>query len=67
MKRMLFFRWLWLYIFHCRSQGLTKAQVRQWMAEKLSAHKQLDGGIVFLHSIPKSASGKILRRELVGK
>jgi acyl-CoA synthetase (AMP-forming)/AMP-acid ligase II len=34
------------------------------MAEKLSEHKQLKGGIVFTDSIPRSAAGKILKREL---
>ena len=39
-------------------------QVRQHMRERLSEHKQPLGGVCFLDSIPKSASGKILRREL---
>ena len=39
-------------------------QVRHHMRERLSEHKQPLGGICFLQSIPKSASGKILRREL---
>jgi 4-coumarate--CoA ligase len=33
-----------------------------FMAKKLSPHKQLAGGIVFTSAIPKSPSGKILRR-----
>ena len=31
---------------------------------KLSSYKQLKGGIEFVDEIPKSASGKILRRVL---
>jgi len=53
--------------FIVKSGDLTVEKVRSWMSEKLSAHKQLDGGVVFIQTIPKSAAGKILRRELVGK
>jgi 4-coumarate--CoA ligase len=34
------------------------------VANSKSAYKQLKGGIVFVDAIPKTASGKILRREL---
>ena len=32
--------------------------------DKVTAYKQLNGGIEFVDAIPKSASGKILRRKL---
>jgi 4-coumarate--CoA ligase len=34
----------------------------KWTAENVSNHKKLRGGIVFVDSIPKSPSGKLLRR-----
>lgn len=33
--------------------------------EKLAPHKKLRGGVVFTDVVPKSASGKILRRLVV--
>lgn len=35
-----------------------------FVASKVGPHKKLRGGVEFLDEIPKSASGKILRREL---
>ncbi|KAK4610687.1 putative 4-coumarate--CoA ligase 1 [Fulvia fulva] len=35
-----------------------------WTAEKVANHKRLRGGVRFIEEIPKSASGKILRRML---
>jgi 4-coumarate--CoA ligase len=35
-----------------------------WLAKKVANHKRLRGGIQFVQEIPKSASGKILRRVL---
>ncbi|TFY53439.1 hypothetical protein EVG20_g10112, partial [Dentipellis fragilis] len=38
--------------------------VQDWLGERVAYHKKLRGGVVLLDAIPKSASGKILRREL---
>lgn len=38
--------------------------IQEWVAQKVASHKKLRGGIVLVEHIPKSASGKILRREL---
>ncbi|KAG6891499.1 hypothetical protein C0992_005638 [Termitomyces sp. T32_za158] len=38
--------------------------VRKWTQEHVARHKFLRGGVVVIDVIPKSASGKILRREL---
>jgi 4-coumarate--CoA ligase len=42
----------------------TEAEIYDWVKERVAAYKRLDGGIAFIESIPKSASGKILRRIL---
>ncbi|VEU33622.1 unnamed protein product [Pseudo-nitzschia multistriata] len=42
----------------------TKSDIYEWVKERVAPYKRLDGGIVFVDSIPKSASGKILRRIL---
>ena len=52
-------------VFIVRAPALTEDKVRAFMSERLSPHKQPGGGVVFLQEIPKSAAGKILRRQLV--
>lgn len=42
----------------------TKKGIYGWVKERVAPYKRLDGGIVFVDTIPKSASGKILRRIL---
>jgi len=39
-------------------------EVQEWMKTKVARHKFLRGGVVMVNAIPKSAAGKILRREL---
>lgn len=43
---------------------LTEKQVYDLVAEKLVKYKRLEGGVVFLESIPRNAAGKIMRNEL---
>ena len=38
--------------------------VKRWLASKVAGHKHLRGGVVVVDAIPKSPTGKILRREL---
>lgn len=45
-------------------QALTAEQVGNFVAAKLSSAKHLRGGVLFVDEIPKTGSGKILRREL---
>ncbi|KAL8900865.1 MAG: hypothetical protein Q9207_005489 [Kuettlingeria erythrocarpa] len=40
------------------------ADITAWLAAKVANHKRLRGGVRFVNEIPKSASGKILRRVL---
>jgi len=35
-----------------------------WLAQRVASHKRLRGGVVWIDEVPKSASGKILRRVL---
>lgn len=46
------------------NKGITKNEIDDFVSRKVTDYKKLRGGIVFLDSIPKTASGKILRREL---
>ena len=39
--------------------------IQAFVAERVSPSKKLRGGIVFTDAIPKTASGKILRREVI--
>jgi len=41
-----------------------KKQIQDYVAERVSSHKRLRGGVYITDQIPKSASGKILRRIL---
>jgi len=47
-----------------RDEQKTKEEIYEWVKERVVPYKRLDGGITFVDSIPKSASGKILRRIL---
>ncbi|RMD41068.1 hypothetical protein DV735_g4015, partial [Chaetothyriales sp. CBS 134920] len=43
---------------------LSEEQVKHWVSSQLASYKRLDGGVCFVNSIPKNASGKILKRLL---
>jgi acyl-coenzyme A synthetase/AMP-(fatty) acid ligase len=51
-----------------KSSGVNEAdeaaKLISWMNTKVSQHKRLQGGIRFVYMIPRSVSGKILRRML---
>jgi 4-coumarate--CoA ligase len=46
---------------------VTPEELSKWLEQHVAPYKKLRGGIEFVESIPKSASGKILRRLLKEK
>lgn len=42
----------------------TEKKIVDWLATKAANHKRLRGGVRWVDEVPKSASGKILRRLL---
>jgi len=46
------------------SDELSEKEVEDFVKRQVAEHKQLKGGVKFIKEIPKSASGKILRRLL---
>lgn len=42
-----------------------KKEIKEFLAARVAPHKKLRGGVVFTNEIPKSASGKILRKDIV--
>ena len=52
------------YIVRREGTSLSEAEVKQLIEQKLASYKKLTGGVKFLQEIPKSASGKILKRVL---
>jgi acyl-coenzyme A synthetase/AMP-(fatty) acid ligase len=47
-----------------KNPELKQEDVIGWIRERVNPYKRLRGGVVFIDIIPKSPSGKILRREL---
>ncbi|OCT50470.1 putative acyl-coenzyme A synthetase [Cladophialophora carrionii] len=43
---------------------ISEQEIKAFVSQNLAQHKQLRGGVIYLDAIPKSPSGKILRREL---
>lgn len=45
-------------------ENLSEKDVIDYVASKVAAHKKLRGGVRFIEAVPKSAAGKILRKDL---
>lgn len=43
---------------------VTANDIKEYVASKVTGYKNLNGGVTFIESIPKTPSGKILRKEL---
>jgi 4-coumarate--CoA ligase len=46
-------------------KNLTEGGIHKFVEGKVASFKQLKGGIEFTEAIPKSAAGKILRKDLL--
>ena len=52
------------YVVLKESVTATEEEIQAFVSEKIAPHKKLRGGVEFVDAIPKTASGKILRRVL---
>jgi 4-coumarate--CoA ligase len=52
------------YVVRKPGSNISEAEVKKLINDGLASYKQLTGGVVFLEEIPKSPSGKILKRVL---
>lgn len=52
------------YVVLKEGSTMTAEDIQAWIKERVAPYKRLDGGVIFTSVIPKSASGKILRRIL---
>ncbi|KAF5640797.1 4-coumarate ligase [Fusarium sp. NRRL 52700] len=52
------------FVVKAPGQELTEVEVKEYIESRLSKHKWLTGGVEFLAEIPKTPSGKVMRRKL---
>ena len=46
------------------SKDVTEDSIQEFLNARIAKYKQLKGGIVFMEALPKTPTGKILRKEL---
>jgi 4-coumarate--CoA ligase len=51
-------------VINCEQTPNLEKEIKKWVQERVASHKQLRGGVIIIDEIPKSPSGKILRRVL---
>lgn len=47
-----------------KNRNVLEQSIIDWVAEKAAPHKRLGAGVMFVETLPKNQTGKILRREL---
>lgn len=52
------------FVVQKKGSNVSENELQTFINERLSDYKQLRGGIAFVDSVPKNASGKLLRRQL---
>lgn len=52
------------YVVPKQGQSIQPQEIQNWIQDKVAPYKRLRGGVELMEVIPKSPSGKILRRVL---
>ncbi|KAE8441475.1 hypothetical protein EG329_004931 [Mollisiaceae sp. DMI_Dod_QoI] len=52
------------YVVKKQDSKVSEQEVAEWLVKRVSKHKRLTGGVVFVDVVPKNPSGKILRKVL---
>jgi 4-coumarate--CoA ligase len=47
-----------------KNRNVLEQSIIDWVAEKVAPHKKLGAGVMFVETLPKNQTGKVLRREL---
>ena len=55
------------YVVLVEGSSISEAEIQEYVATKVAPHKKIRGGVVFTDAIPKTASGKILRRVVIAQ
>ena len=50
-----------------KNRNVAEQSIVDYVAERVAPHKKLGAGVMFVETLPKNQTGKILRRELRDK
>lgn len=53
------------YVVPADKESASEQEILDFVHERVSAHKKIRGGVKFVSEVPRSASGKLLRRVMV--